>query len=60
MYRQAIAILRCSSLTLEIEAGRWHKPIRTHVSNRKYKTCDVIENEFQFLFGCSFYSELQI
>ena len=45
---------------LEIEAGRWHKPIRTPVENRKCKRCDVVENEFHFLFECPLYSELQI
>ena len=34
-YRLAIARLRCSSHRLEIEAGRWHKPTRTPVENRK-------------------------
>ena len=59
-YRQAIASLRCSSHRLETEAGRWHKPIRTPVENRKCKRCDVVENEFHFLFECSLYSELRI
>ena len=57
--RQAIARLWCSSHRLEIEAGRWHKPIRTPVENRKCKRCDVIENEFHFLFECPLYSELR-
>ena len=59
-YRQAIARLRCSSHRLEIEAGRWHKPIKTTVENRKCKRCDVVENEFHFLFECPLYSELRI
>ena len=59
-YRQAIARLPCSSHRLEIEAGRWHKPIRTPVENRKCKRCDVVENEFHFLFECPLYSELRI
>ena len=59
-YRQAIARLRCSSHRLEIEADRWHKPIRTPVENRKFKRCDVVENEFHFLFECPLYSELRI
>ena len=60
MYRQAIARLRCTSLRLEIEAGRWHKPIRTPVENRKCKRCDFVENEFHFLIECPLYSKLQI
>ena len=59
-YRQAIARLRCSSDRLEIEAGRLHKPIRTPVENRKCKRCDVVENEFHFLFECPLHSELRI
>ena len=59
-YRQAIARLRCSSHRLEIEADRWHKPIRIPVENRKCKRCDVVENEFYFLFECPLYSELRI
>ena len=55
-----MARLQSSSHRLETKAGRWHKPIRTHVGNRKYKRCDVVENEFHFLFDCPLYSELQI
>ena len=45
---------------LEFEAGRWHKPIRTPVGNKKCKRCDVVDNEFHFLFQRPLYSELQI
>ena len=58
-YRQAIPRLQCSSHRLEIEAGRRYKLIRTPVENRKCKRCDVVENEFHFLFECPLYSELQ-
>ena len=43
-----------------MEAGRWHKRIRTPVENRKCKRCDVVENEFHFLFEFPLYSELRI
>ena len=59
-YRNALSRLRCSSHRLEIESGRWHRPIRKPVDERKCKNCNVVENEFHFLFECPLYNELRI
>lgn len=58
-YRQALSRLRCSSHRLEIESGRWHKPVRTPIENRKCKQCNTVENEFHLLFECPLYNELR-
>ena len=59
-YRNAISRLKCSSHRLEIESGRWQKPIRTPVDERLCKNCNVVENEFHFLFECSLYNDLRL
>ena len=59
-YRNASSRLRCSSQRLEIESGRWHRPVRKPVDERKCKNCNVVENEFHFLFECSLYNDLRI
>ena len=58
-YRNAMSSLRCSSHRLQIESGRWHRPIRKPVDERKCKNCNVVENEFHFLFECPLYNELR-
>ena len=52
--------LRCSSHRLEIESRRWHRPIRKPVDEGKCKSCNVVEDEFHFLFGCPLNNELRI
>ena len=49
-YRNALSRVICSSHRLEIESGRWHRPVRKPVDERKCKNCNVVENEFHFLF----------
>lgn len=58
-YRFALCRLRCSSHRLEIESGRWHKPVKTPIENRKCKHCKIVENEFHFLFECPIYTDLR-
>ena len=50
-YRQAIAKLRCSSHTLEIERGRHTNP-KTPVAQRLCNMCHEIEDEKHFLLNC--------
>ena len=58
-FRQSLTRLRVSAHRLEIEAGRWNKPIPTPVTSRTCTLCNVIENEFHFVLECPLYSELR-
>ena len=49
-FRQALTKLRLSSHRLEIEAGRWTKPLITPREDRICKQCNILEDEFHFLF----------
>lgn len=59
-YRNAIASLKCLSHRLEIESGRWHKPIRKPIDERLCTNCNVVENEYHFLFKCCLHNGLRI
>ena len=48
-FRYAFTRLRVASHRLEIEAGRWHKPNRTPVEERKCVNCNSLEDEFHFV-----------
>ena len=58
-YRQAFTKLRLSSHYLEIEVGRWHKPDKTPINERKCQICNTIEDEFHFMLECPLYQELR-
>ena len=58
-FRQALTKLRVSSHRLEIEAGRWTKPQITPRENRLCKQCNLLEDEFHFLFECTLYSNIR-
>ena len=45
--------LRVASHRLEIEVGRWARPDRVPVDERKCRHCNTLEDEFHFLFECS-------
>ena len=47
-YRNVISSFKCYSHRLEIESGRWNKPIKTPVDERLCKNCNAVENEFHF------------
>ena len=51
--------LRTSSHRLEIEAGRWAKPVSIHVDQRLCTTCYILEDEFHFILECSRYNDLR-
>ena len=53
-YRAAISKFRASSHTLEIERGRYTRPV-TPVQERICAHCKVIEDEKHFLLDCSLY-----
>ena len=47
------------ALTRDIEAGRFHKPVKKSIEERLCRNCNVVENEFHFLFECPLYVELR-
>ncbi len=58
-FRTSLTRLRVSSHRLAVEAGRWHKPISIPFDDRKCQVCNVLEDEFHFLFICPVYKELR-
>ena len=58
-YRKNLSRLRLSSHRLEVEVGRWTKPNKTPIENRKCQICNVLEDEFHFLFECPLYTNLR-
>ena len=59
-FRIAMTKLRVASHRLEIEVGRWARPNRVPVDERKCRHCNTLEDEFHFLLECSLYRELRI
>ena len=59
-FRVALSKLRLSSHRLEIEVGRWSRPNRTPIGDRKCRICDKLEDEFHFWFECQLYANLRI
>lgn len=57
--RKSLSKLRVSSHRLEIEMGRWAKPNKIPIQNRKCRTCDMLEDEYHFILECSLYTELR-
>ena len=45
-FRMAMTKLRVSSHRLEIEVGRWARPNRTPINERKCRYCNKLEGEF--------------
>ena len=56
-HRRAITKLRLSSHHLNIETGRWRRPNPVPRAERRCRTCDVVEDEYHFLFECTLYKE---
>ena len=48
-----------SSHRLAIDSGRWVKPIRLPLEERKCTDCNVLEDEYHFIFECNRYTELR-
>ena len=57
--RFSLTRFRLSSHRLEVEAGRWNKPIQTPLMERKCRICNILEDEFHFLFVCPLYADLR-
>ena len=58
-FRYAFTRLRVASHRLEIETGRWHKPNRTPIEERKCLFCNCLEDEFHFVLECQLYQDLR-
>ena len=58
-FRVALSKLRVSSHRLECEAVRWAKPVRVAYDERKCRVCNILEDEFHFIFECPVYSDLR-
>ena len=58
-FRTAMTKLRVSAHRLEVEIGRWSRPVSTPFDERKCRICDKLEDEFHFLFECSLYADLR-
>lgn len=58
--RKALAKLRLSSHYLEVEAGRWTKPVKTPREDRRCPFCeDAVEDEHHFILICPEYEHLR-
>ena len=56
---QALSRLRMSSHRLEVESGRWVKPVPVPFNERKCTVCHVLEDEYHFVLECSLYQDLR-
>ena len=58
-YMKSVCKLRMSSHRLAIESGRWARPVRIPIEERKCVYCDLLEDEFHFVLECKCYTELR-
>lgn len=58
-HRNYLTKLRVSSHRLEIEVGRWTKPNKTPLDDRKCSVCKVLEDEYHFILECRIYIDLR-
>ena len=57
--RFALSRLRTSSHRLEIESGRWARPLRKPIAERLCFFCNTSEDEYHFILECSVYNDLR-
>ena len=58
-FQQNLTRLRVSSHRLEVECGRWARPERTPLDDRKCKLCHKLEDEYHFILECPLYTDLR-
>ena len=58
-FQQNLTRFRVSSHRLEIECGRWTRPEKTPLDNRKCRICNALEDEFHFILECPLYEDLR-
>ena len=51
-FRNCFSRYRVSSHRLEIETGRWIRPNKTPLENRKCKQCNILEDGFHLVLEC--------
>ena len=51
--------IRMSSHQLEIEAGRWHRPLSIPLDDRKCRICVTLEDGFHFILECTLFEDLR-
>ena len=59
-YIQALRKLRVFSHILAIECGRWARPTRIHIGERRCVNCNFLADEFHFVIECNMYTNLRI
>ena len=57
-WRVALSRLRVSSHRLGIETGRWGRN-RVAITHRKCHLCNILEDEYHFIFECPAYNEIR-
>ena len=55
--RRILTKFRISAHNLAIETGRYTKPIKIPIENRKCFHCSQVEDQFHVIFECNLYSE---
>ena len=58
-FRTAMTKLRVSYYRLEVETGRWSRPVSNPFDERKCHICNKLEDEFHFRFECPLYTDLR-
>ena len=57
--KRSFFIRTAESYRLEVETGRWTRPVSTPFDERKCHICDRLEDELHFLFKCPLCNELR-
>lgn len=55
-FRIALSRLRTSAHRLEVESGRWARPVKKPIDQRLCTFCGVLEDEFHFVLQCPVYN----
>jgi hypothetical protein len=58
-FRIELTQLRCAAHRLQVEMGRWNKPLPIQFDERKCAQCDVLEDEFNFILQCTLYADIR-
>jgi hypothetical protein len=56
---KSLSRLRVSSHRLQIEAGRWSRPVPMPINERLCSVCNILEDEFHFVLECRIYNDIR-